>query len=214
MDSDEARDQVPDLSQLWPQSGQDLLSTEGPWTQIACVGWLKHDWHGHAYSFRRSAEIIYENASRSTGELDTAFLPMAFLWRHYVELTLKRKIALLQSLLDLPLELMRTHKIDVLWRAFRPLAESAHPHEPVADLDNVEATLRQLDALDPNAEDFRYPVRMNGAPTLEGVDRVDLVQFHDAMVRAANWLDAGFDMIDDELQLKAEYESEYGEYDW
>ncbi|MEU6554632.1 hypothetical protein ABZ915_30810 [Streptomyces sp. NPDC046915] len=214
MNVDEASDDA--TAWLWPQPGQDLLTDQGHWSQIACVGWLKDDWYGHAHAFRRSAEILHQQASQDTCELDTAFFPMAFLWRHYVELTLKRLITDLQHLLNEPSqEVMRTHNIEVLWRVFRPLAERAHPNEPSTDLDNVEATLRQLHGLDPTSEGFRYPIRANGSPTLEGIDRIHLGTFHDAMVRTANWLDSGVDLVDEELQMKAEYDREMSaEQDW
>lgn len=201
---------------LWPRSDQDLVSGEGHWSQIARVGWLKHDWYGHARAFRRSAEVLYQRASQETCELDTAFFPMAFLWRHYVELTLKRLIMDTQTLLDeLPQRVMRTHKIDELWRVFRPLAERAHPNEPYGDLDNVGAMLLQLHKMDPLSQAFRYPVHPDGSPTLEGLDRIHLGTFHDAMVRTANWLDSCIDLVGEEMQMKAEYDSELAaEGDW
>lgn len=104
--------------------------------------------------------------------------------------------------------------MDQLWRVTRGLLEQADYVGDQGDVANVERVLLQLHELDPTSQHFRYPVVTDGSPSLDGVRRLHIRRFHQAMLGVAHFLDAcdtGLrDMIDVRSQFEAEMYAEYG----
>jgi hypothetical protein len=147
-------------------------------------------------------------AQQSIRDLDTVVFPYAACWRHHVELQLKSLLAELRALSDLPLERRHHHRIDHLWQEARKLLVKLSPDEKKT-LASVGKTISQLANLDPDGQAFRYAVNRDGKPTLVGVDRINLVAFHEAIVAVANFLDAADTGVGEHLSAKREMESYY-----
>lgn len=63
--------------------------------------------------------------------------------------------------------------------------------------------------MDPNSEHFRYPVRNSGDPTLDGIRRIHVRNFHNVMVGVANLLDgaaSGLRVMTDRKHEMDEYQ--------
>ncbi|MFJ8473860.1 hypothetical protein [Kitasatospora sp. NPDC094011] len=192
----------------WPHGEADLLH-EGPdWWSLALLDWPRDRWLGYVSGYAKAAEAIADQIVSTRSDQDTLIYPFVMCWRHYVEIQLKSLIQLASVYLDEPHVLMRSHSIEVLWRRARPLLERSFPGDDNADLDNAERALLQLHGMDPSSEHFRYPVRNSGDPTLDGIARLHVRNFHNVMMGVANMLDGadtGIREMTDNKHEMAEY---------
>jgi len=132
-------------------------------------------------------------------------------WRHFVELQLKNLIVLSGKYLRKPVDVPRTHRLEVLWRIVRERLERvwANPHDDNRYLDNAGHIILQLDSFDPTSEHFRSPTLNNGTETMPTLGRSYLPSFHEAMSGVAAMLDGGDTglrvMIDEKAKIEAAY---------
>lgn len=122
---------------------------------------------------------------------DLAVFPLAFLWRHHIELALKDIIIDGRKLAEESLGHPAGHGLVNLWNKARPYIEACgDPNAP--ELANVEANIHEFEKVDPRADGFRYPRARDGVqPNLTGAPReVNLELLHDAMLAVSNFLDA------------------------
>jgi hypothetical protein len=163
--------------------------------------------------FRRAAEILAEEllARGTTRDLDTVIYPFATCWRHYVEIQLKSLITAAQRFLDESPVPRGGHNIGQLWSEFKPLLLRISPGGH-ADIAQAERILRQLAELDSDSQHFRYAEKGDRQPTLEGVNHLDIADFHQAMLGVAHFLEAIDTMIEAEQDRKDEIASYYQDY--
>ncbi|MFE9651383.1 hypothetical protein ACFYO0_46405 [Streptomyces sp. NPDC006365] len=205
--SDEIADPPP-----WPSNDADLLREEGDWWTVACLDWPRDRWLGYINGYWKAAGAICDQIISSGRDQDQLVYPFVMCWRHYVELHLKTLIELARSYLDEPHVPLRTHRIDLLWQAARPLLERSFPGDDDSTLDDVDRVLSQLHSLDPTSEQFRYPVRNDGSATLDGIARIHVRNFHNVMLGIANLLDGADTGIREMIDTKNEIAEYYR--DW
>ncbi|MFI0469282.1 hypothetical protein ACH347_34855 [Saccharopolyspora sp. 5N102] len=198
---------------LWPGPDSDLLNSDSDWKLVACMDFPRDRWIGYVEGYRKAAALIVEGVAATGRDQDYLVYPFLMCWRHHVELQLKSLYRLLCRWHRQPAELLKTHKIDVLWGRVRPLLDAAYQDETdMADVDHVDRVLAQLQTFDPSSEHFRYPVRNDGSDTLETLGRVHLRGFHQTMEGVARLLDAA----DSDLRVRIDQRDEYEGYmaDW
>lgn len=211
-DHAENRDVFSDAAHTaWPMAEDDLRASGGIDREHAFLGWWPGDL-GRIKGFRRAAEILAE--SMLTGvdhrDMDTVAYPYLNCWRHYIELQIKYLIARCQALLNKTPQRRGGHNIEQLWSELAPLLSTAYPGEDADNQRAVGQLIKQLAALDPDNQEFRYAYRRDGSPTLANVPHLDIANFHDAMLGVANYLEAVDTAIDHDEELK----QEANEYNW
>lgn len=101
----------------WPRLESDLLG-EGPqWWLVACMDWPRDRWIGYVGGYWKAADVILEHVAETGRDQDKLIYPYLMCWRHYVELQLKNLILLAGKYLRESIQLPRTHRLDILWRA-------------------------------------------------------------------------------------------------
>jgi hypothetical protein len=97
---------------------KDLFGREPAWPDVprlcfgdgddhdlnACVSWVlgMNDIYPYAEGYRRAAAALFETAAARHESPDYILWPMAFMWRHYLELALKDTILRGRALEDEP----------------------------------------------------------------------------------------------------------------
>ncbi|GAA1120139.1 hypothetical protein [Nocardiopsis metallicus] len=179
----------------WPKGGQQLFRSEGAWHELTFFT-DSREWIDYVWSFRSAAEMMYE-AAFAVGapeyRREDVFIPYAFLWRHYAELSLKALIAIHSGFLGKELDhkkLAGTHSLAQLWNWFEPLDAEALPNESSETRRNAGKIIAHLQKIDPKSMQFRYPVDKEGNPHLEGLDRLDMQNFHKVMLSYSTWIES------------------------
>src|SRR5260370_41275916 len=167
---------------------------------------IKYD-HGlffYSHGFRRSAEMLFDAMSQGS-YADSQYFALAFLWRQAVELQLKALMEDLDALEDLKrwagparehdpkrhpefAPPVMGHDLRRLWSEVEPRLREIFPNEP--ETARVTSVIDQFHAVDPRAEEFRYPARMNdGTNTLGDLPRlVNLAELNATRVGLSNFL--------------------------
>lgn len=154
-----------------------------------------------AIGYREAAETLLDaviDQERPTSK--TLLHPILFLYRHSVELRLKRLIEEHGS--DLA---PRRHELDALYATAK---QAIQRYLPSADFENVDRVMAELHAIDPKSQTFRYATTPKGKPIEIPVSEVDLVHLRTQM----DHLDTFFFSIEIEIDQLQEYLAEMAEY--
>jgi hypothetical protein len=120
-------------------------------------------WSLYAAGYRRAAELLIEQA-RTTYEINTLVFPIVFLYRHYVEVTLKEVIRYGRYLDGSAEASPGGHGLNNLWGEARALMRRHAQDVSSAILRRLDTLVRHLAELDPSSEATRYPATRDGAP--------------------------------------------------
>lgn len=172
----------------------------------------RRDWHRYAIAYKLSADAEVDRlmAGDMVGD-DAACLPALFLYRHWVELSLKGMLADAGVVLDLD---------DVVpaWHPLVPLWEKLRGHYKVIDskaaddewMDRTEELIAEMDSLDSSSFTFRYPVDKRGAPAISGPRRMDVEHLKDVMEEFEMVLDGIASQLIEYVGYKRDMEREIG----
>lgn len=186
----------------------DLPALTGPaddWWNNACLNYTHATWLYYADGYKEAAEKLVEVAGDCT--LDTVIFPIAFLYRHYLELQLKRITVLAQRLEDLPCEVPHGHRIDELWDQARAALREAHIPEQEPE-PRVTQLIREFAAIDSVGQAFRYPIDTSGTATLRGITHINIRNFGERMAEITQLVEGLAEMLYVYIDLKAEMEEE------
>lgn len=143
---------------------------------ISCLE--ENHWCVYADGFFLAAEIIVENI-RSTYEVNTVVFPIMFLYRQYIELSLKETIALGHHIDGSRHGTPQSHDLKNLWNEAKACI---HKHIKNIDKDEVNETeqvILNMHELDPTSEESRYPVAKKRKCADKNPSFVKKIQFAD-----------------------------------
>lgn len=167
--------------------------------------------------YLESALQLMALACDAPGLLNVHALPGVFLYRHFVELSLKDMIVTARALDDQLPDFPDTHRLLPLWTELRNLlSRVGDPTESEDELlDLVGGMVQELDRADPDSMSFRYPRSRHETgrqPLLaEDYEYFDMRVFRDQAVRLAHFIDGCSTQLDEWLQIKRDLDREY---DW
>jgi hypothetical protein len=184
---------------------------------------------GYAYSegYRLAARDIADRAIQDPMSADFLVYPVIFLYRHYVELQLKRLIPLgavlvKQDLSKADFELLqKSHRLDHLWVVFEGILQNARQEGIPIGPDEIEGVgwyIREMHDIDPKSYGFRYAVTPSGQASVnhERHPTLNIGVIAKGMERLAGYLFGLGEAFQEAQQLKGEMEndarSEYVEY--
>ncbi|MEO3775753.1 hypothetical protein ABGB16_02650 [Micromonospora sp. B11E3] len=199
-----------DEESAWPSKASDLHAIGDNWQHHAQIGWQRGNPYGPMAGYRRAAEVLATHIAGCRFDNDLLIYPFANCWRHHIELHLKSLLNDLRHLQGQPSVNRPHHKIDALWGEVRPLIVAAHGQHK--ELGHVTRVLTQLAKLDADGQEFRYSVRKDGHPALRGVDRLDLNEFHNALLGVSDYLAAVDAATDNEQRAKDEIDEYYSDF--
>jgi hypothetical protein len=157
--------------------------------------------------------------TRQGGRETFLFYPIVFLYRHHVELMLKklilafddagvRRITQAEQLSKPALKSLeqgkKAHSLQWLWDWLRPLVQALGNNVvSTEEVVGINSYIRQLNGVDPDSVKFRYTAGIQEAKAKLGKVQklgaeVDIRAFAEAMERLANFLD-GLDSYVDSL---------------
>jgi len=152
--------------------------------------------HGYVEGYRRAASAVFEAAVTTRQSPEYTLWPLAFLWRHHLELALKEIIAIGRDLEGEDRTFPEHHRLADLWReAKQHIVGFSSPDVP--ELPHVEATVDEFATIDPGADGFRYPVArgQRRASLPNAPPDVNIPALHEAMEAVANFLECVHDSL-------------------
>jgi hypothetical protein len=171
--------------------------------------------------YEESADLLMAKASDAPGLLNVHAIPAVYLFRHFVELSLKNMLAMAGRLANQDGSYPDKHRLEPLWVKLRALLHEAGLPESDDErrtLDIVGAMIRELDNADGTAMGFRYPVgtsEKDGSRSVllgDDFEYFDMRAFRDQAQRLANFIAGCTDQLDVYLGMKDEMDQEYRHY--
>jgi len=193
----------------WPKAGDILFQSGNDWWHNACVNYGGHPWELYATGYKDAADILAERVFETQRHADFLIYPIAFLYRHYLELRLKEIIVAGQALLDHPADFQHVHQLEVLWSSCRKILEEVWPGSPAGDLDAVQNCIRQFSKVDPQSMGFRYPATKDGKPTLANLQHINIRNLQEVMALISSLLEGASTGISVYLDDKRSMERDY-----
>lgn len=139
-------------------------------------------WWLYAVGYKYAADVLVEHVVTNQRAGDILVYPIAYLYRHYMELMIKELTRYCYAILDRTIPPVRpTHRLKKLWNKFRSLFEQACPNICNEELNFIEMQIGELSRVDPEAITFRYPEDRGGCPNFFGVNYIALDSMRDAM---------------------------------
>jgi hypothetical protein len=212
-----------------PHKGDQLFRGDlRDWMNNACLNVMGNgDAYAYKAGYRRGAEVLIEYVGESARDQDFLVYPIIFLYRHHIELMLKRIIRRAPYLIDGSLsekekQHLDRHRLDLLWedlkRMLPAVCKAAGWTEPaVADVEGIDNYVRQLSELDADSFSFRYSHSKKGDPSLPAnLKNINVRYFGDLMGRLADYLyglDEGISLlVETKCEMEAEWASEMASY--
>jgi len=157
----------------------------------------------YATGYREAARIVAKYACESRNDKDVLVFPVAYLYRHHVELVLKDLKSTALYLTDRTQSDRPNHELMPLWNDLRPLLQEVEAF-PKEELDGVTAYVQQLHEIDPKGEAFKFSTTKNGKPLLADKTQIHIRTLAEAMEKLASYLD----FIGSRLELLSDRKAE------
>jgi hypothetical protein len=185
-----------------PPRATDILfgASSEDWPLNACIQHWGEVNYAYKAGFRRAALQLTERMCEQPVDQDSVVYPIVYLYRHHIELMLKDIFRLATDLLEISIsgnqeKHLGRHDLAKLWGMIRPMLDpvctlAGADSLPSADLDGIDAYMRQLNVHDPKGESFRYARSHDKTRTLAAdLVHINIRSFAIHMEKLADYLD-------------------------
>lgn len=188
----------PDVN--WPKKGDRAFRPSLPSSDRARLeAFVMPESWKYLVGFKRAGDMIVAAAQVDEQTPDDVFFPIAYLYRHHLELMLKELISLGLRLGSLEgcEDVLGEHNLHRLWNSAKKVITDTWPGPPEWDFKAVEKDILEFHRLDPTGEAFRYDRRKDGTQHLQGSERcVDLNNLKAVVDSVSRFLEACIAGID------------------
>ena len=164
------------------------------WHMNACVGHNggPYDYESYGDGYLRAAIAMIPSIESHKNPVDIMVYPIAYCFRHAIELYLKHFSETLPRLWGETGEAKPTHKLLDNWEIVKAYLlrdrEFSHGNNSVEQFENI---LKDLVQIDPSGEIFRFPVSRQGRLHLEDTSVINVLILRSAMLETheilENW---------------------------
>jgi hypothetical protein len=217
----------------YPQKGDSLFKeivgggyniSVDPYVFLSPLG---DNWFQYIDGYKNAADILVDEILRNGSFRDFRVFPVIFLYRHFIELSLKLIIKYAYELYDTNKNYEETHYLDKLWKDCREIIEKGLPEDYTEILNSTENLINEFSKIDPTSFESRYPekkkikkkkknqnykiieIYSHSIFTMEGIPEINLKNMKDLMEKINSFLGDMGDGISCQLQEKKDMESEY-----
>jgi len=175
----------------WLREDDRLFQNEkngATWKLNACLGYSHASLFSVAQKYKESADTLTATAVRGEIMLDKAILPIAFLYRHVLELLIKDIIFTARRVEDEGNNYPQEHNLEILWPEAMRLLKKHYGKEAPKELDYMQPIIDDFHTHDPWSFSFRYPTDKKGNPTQGSFWKINLRNFYEVMNRVYSLL--------------------------
>ena len=160
----------------------------------ACLGWQADPTDAYILGFKSAADRLIKSLTENRSQLDALIYPIVFLYRHYIELSLKQIVKLGSPLTpEGRTARLDHHKLLDLWSSARPIIERLCSESDVVHVEEADRIILRFSEIDPNSEAFRYAKRSKrkgGSPSLpKDVRHINIRLLYEEMAKVSSVLD-------------------------
>ena len=192
----------------WPRKNEVLFRLDDDYHNNACLTprWMSFASYGENY--KDAADTLIAAAIDGNTYVDSVVYPAVFMYRQYLELTLKDIISRTRHLEHDGEGFPKTHRLDALWPTAKRLLQNHYGAESPKELGYLDACFNEFAEHDPNSMAFRYPFDKGGNRYLMKLSHVNVRHLRDTMGRISSFLSCIAGDIEERLQRCTEMEAE------
>lgn len=188
----------------WPHKNECLFSSESDWQNNACLmPATLADFGGH---YKEAADALITAGINRGIAIDRAVYPAVFLYRQYIELTLKDIIWRTRRIEHDGQGFPKTHNLDSLWKDAKRLLQQHYRKDCPKELPYLDQCIAEFHKYDPNSTAFRYPYDRISGEILATLARINVRHLMETMGRIENFLSCIASDIAERLDWCAEQE--------
>lgn len=173
------------------------------WRNRAILGYgCEVPWHVYVFGYKEAADRLVCGIDAGQHGQDMLVFPILFLYRQYLELSIKVQIRECQSLLcivrpsspkstDERVLASQGHDLIGLWKYLQQLVSRVYPTVPASSASEIDRVISAFANLDPRGDEARYPLTTSEQRTLRELSAVNLRRLSEDISRA----DAAFTQI-------------------
>jgi len=199
---------------IFRADSQDVLAN-------ACLNYSDSTDVLYAEGYKRAARLLTKQVLETYSDQDFLVFPIVYLYRHHLELAIKRLTRIGCFIADWELteteiRHLEKHRLDLLWNNFKPIMKTVCQltgwEMPDEDIKGVDSYIRQLADADPASQGFRYPCSKKGERSVPQLRHINIRVFAEAMEWIADFfegVDAGFvHLADAKSEILSHWRSE------
>lgn len=170
---------------------QSLFTSMPDWESNSCLNWSSNPLYTYTTGYKEAADALVNMVLEKSERQDVLVYPICFLYRHYIELSLKEIISSGQCLLGGDTGFPQHHKISNLYGEAKKIIKkvfsslSYHP-----DLSFIDHVISEYAQIDPQSISFRYPRDKDGKNMLEGIIHINLRHLSENIKRFGEEIDS------------------------
>lgn len=202
----------------WPDENKGLFVQGGGYHEFAHFGWggIWQQFHAYSTGYKESADLILGAAlqSKDISRLDTVVFPAFFLYRQFIELSLK------QSILEFGRH-SREEKLSVLgrlnhdlkntWDEFLTVLPEPRDEDEASTRAIVEAYVLEFARMDKSSLSFRYPITKNLVLMFGEEQRINLRHVMERMAELQSFFNGVSDYMDAMKAVEADMNAEFAD---
>ncbi len=204
----------------WPSEYKYLFVQGGDFYEFAHFGWgnIWQQFYGYCTGYKESADRLIVDAisSKDTSRLDSVVFPAFFLYRQFIELSLKQAILQFSggNYAERVLTLKQlNHDLIAMWKEFIKVLPEARDQRERTTLEVVEKYIEEFSTIDRSSFSFRYPITKDLKPIFGEEQRINLRHVKERMDELESFF-SGAEAYMDELrtsenEMRAEFEDEF-----
>ena len=196
---------------------EDIFTNDGSdwWNKAMLMHDWPYKWSVYARGYKEAGDRLVLSIERSEGLVDFMVYPILYLYRHFLEISIKASIRDAQVLLGIEArkkpnrknerqmaEAAQGHHLESLWKYLIELMIQVHSELEMPRLDETSRVVNAFHSLDLYGDAARYPQGLDGKPSLKMLHEVNLRRLREDMEMAQD----GFYQIEGIL----DYERDYG----
>lgn len=204
----------------WPSEYRQLFVEGGEYYEFTHFGWgdVWQQFYGYCKGYKESADLLIDNAiaSKNTSVLDTVVFPAFFLYRQFIELSLKQSILRFSS--GEYKEKVQTirrlnHNLIAIWKEFLKVLPEARNEGEKHVLVVVEKYIKDFVEFDSSSFNFRYPIKKDLELVFGQEKRINLRHVKEIMDELESFFYGSHAYMEDlrslEQEIRAEFASDF-----
>lgn len=205
------------------EDSEVFTSAGADWRNRALLGYAHEvPWHAYICGYKEAADRLTSGIDTGQHGQDMLVFPIIFLYRHYLELSIKAQIRECQLLLGVKrpahpqsqaqrILASQGHDLDGLWKYLQQLMPQVYPTLPDSAVSEIDRVVTAFTRLDPHGDEARYPLTRFEQRTLPELHGINLRRLAEDVSRADvafTQIGGGIDWEIDRRQLAAEIKAE------
>ncbi|MBT2785699.1 MULTISPECIES: hypothetical protein [unclassified Halomonas] len=188
---------------------ESLFSENGDWQTNACLNFQPDMSHGYIYGYKKAADSLVMKISKDRAEIDYLIYPIVFLYRHHIELQLKKLLELNIKLHEREGKVPNNHKIKNLWPQVKGYYRKLNNSSNQEEIKFIDRIMDELCIIDPESMNFRYSKMKDGELPNKDLKHINIEVFSSVVGRVSDALETFEYQLNAEIDSKSEYMSSW-----